>query len=99
VPVEAEPEAAEKSLLKRESEPEAKEQAEEPKPLSEQSKTATTPPEQAESPAADADKPAAEPKDSDPTGTPVLRLEDLKLSPPASENTEETTPPAAGKSA
>ncbi len=87
-----EPEKAEKSVLKDAGQPEAKQQAEE-------SKSTTTAPEQAEPPAADAGKPAAEPKDSDPTGTPLLRMEDLKLSPPASENTEDTARPAAGKSA
>jgi len=92
VPTEAEPEQPENSVLKHGSEAEAKQSAEE-------SKAATATPEQAESPAADADKPAAEPKDTDPTGTPLLRLEDLKLTPPGPESSEETAGPAAGKSA
>jgi hypothetical protein len=99
VPTEAEPEKADKSVLKDAGQPEAKQQAEESKPQAEESKSTTTAPEQAEPPAADAGKPAAEPKDSDPTGTPLLRMEDLKLAPPASDNTEDTARPAAGKSA
>lgn len=91
VPIEAEAEQPERSVLKDSRESKAAQPAEE-------SKAKAEAPERAESPAAGADKPAAEPKDTDPTGTPLLRLEDLKLSPPDSEKSEATAQPAPGKS-
>jgi hypothetical protein len=70
VPVEAE--AEERSVLKDE----AKSAADQPERAEQPKDTAASPK------SADADKPAAEPKDSDPTGRPVLRFEDLKLDSP-----------------
>jgi len=89
VPTEAE--QPEKSVLKDGNKANEKQPAEAPAKAAPETKKGETP--------AEAEKPAAEPKDSDPTGTPLLRLEDLKLSPAGPGSGDDTARPAAGKSA
>lgn len=93
VPTEAE--QPEKSVLKDSKKAEEKQPAEAPPKGAPETKAEKP---AAEQPEAEAKRPAAEPKDSDPTGTPLLRLEDLKLSPAGSGGGEDTARPPAGKS-